>query len=184
MVELPFAYAYFLLSAGLLIGVVESSMATSISVRVHRSWLYLMLLIGVMVGGGIVYEYSLIEEDVRVTRFENLNVGNTESTYRIPDIVLLTQMATLQRASRQRPTPHMTAQQLDDMRRAAMRFPSGGITLRYAIALALNDDIPNSLHTMRVLRGVYGEPFYESAKQMWKQTAEQYPALTAADLPK
>ncbi len=96
----------------------------------------------------------------------------------------MTQMATLQRASRQRPTPLMTPQQLDDMRRAAMRFPSGGIALRYAIALGLNDDLTGALHMMRVLRGVYGEPFYESAKLVWKQTADQYPVLKRVDLPK
>ena len=134
-------------------------------------------------GGCIAYEYLLIEEDTRVTRFENLNVGTTDPTYQPPEIYLLTQMATLQRATRLQPTPIMTTQQLEDMRRAVLRFPKGGLSLRYALALALNGDSTGARQMMKVIRGVYGERYYSFAMVVWHQKAETYADLKAITLP-
>jgi len=183
MVEYPFAYAYFLLAAGLLMGVVDASIAHTRMWKVPRLWVMSVLTVWVMVGGCIAYEYLLIEEDTRVTRFENLNVGTTDAAYRPPQIYLLTHMAALQRATRLQPAPNMTVQQLQDMRGAVLRFPKGGLSLRYAMALALNGDSSGARQMMKVIRGVNGERYYSHAKEVWRQKAEIYADLKAIDLP-
>ena len=183
MVELPFAYAYFLLAAGLLMGVVEASIANTRIGQTRRIWIGLALFMWVLVGATIAYEYLLIEEDTRVTRFENLRVGATDSSYHPPSIRLLTHMAALQRATRQQPAPHMTAQQLDDMRQAVTRFPNGGMALRYAMSLGMNGDAEGARHMMKLIRALYGADFYVAAKYTWIEQFEKNPDLKAIRIP-
>lgn len=177
MVELPFAYAYFLLAAGLLMGVVEASIATTKEGQTRRMWIGLALSTWIVIGAAIAHEYLLIEEDVRVTRFESLRVGVTEESYQPPRILLLTHMAALQRATRQQPSPHMTERQLLDMRHAVARFPNGGMALRYAMALGMNGDPSGARDMMAVIRALYGETYFAAAKNIWNDQASRYPVL-------
>ncbi len=183
MVELSFAYSYFLLAAGLLMGVAEVSLRSRSVWQSQRAATAAAFAIWAGVGACMAYEYTLIEEDVRVTRFENLRVGATDAAYQIPSVHLLSHMATLQRATRLRAKPHMPAQQLEDMRLAVQRIPNGGMTLRYAMALALNDDPAGAVRVMNVLYGVYGPQYYVSAKQVWDDNAQTYPVLQTIALP-
>lgn len=182
LVEFPFAYAYFLIAAGLMMGVVEKSMVSTKTWHVNRLWSGTALVSWMIVGGCIAYEYLLIEEDVRVTRFENLRVGVTDNAYHVPTISLLSHMATMQRASRQQPVLNMTVSQLDDMRRAVLRFPHGGLALRYAMALGLNGDPTGAHHMMVVIRSVYGSVFFSRAKIVWHEQSEKYPVLSTVQI--
>jgi hypothetical protein len=182
MVEYPFAYSYFLLASGVLIGVVEASLDRPKEVFVHRGWLSAVLALWIIIGVGIALDYMFLEEDVRVTRFENLRVGVTDPAYEIPEIRLLTHMAAAQRATRLRPVPNMTAQQLNDMRLAVQRFPNGGLTLRYALAQGLNGDPAGAKRTMAILRGVYGPVYFSNARVVWSEYVEKYVALKSIDI--
>jgi hypothetical protein len=183
MVELPFAYAYFLLAAGLLMGVVEASIATAREGQTRRVWIGLALFTWIIIGAAIAHEYLLIEEDVRVTRFENLRVGVTAESYKPPRILLLTHMAALQRATRQQPSPHMTERQLLEMRHAVVRFPNGGMALRYAMALGMNGDPSGARDMMALIRALYGESYFANAKDIWSDQASRHPDLAAIKLP-
>jgi O-antigen ligase len=183
MVEFPFAYVYFLVLAGLMMGVVEGSQAARKSRAVQRSWSAVALTLWMLVGLAIAYEYLLVEEDLRVTRFENLNVGATDNAYQMPTIRLLTQLAAMQRAMRYKPVPHMDKEQLDELRRVVFRFPHGGMTLRYAMALAMNGEPDEARHMLAILHGMYGDRFYLSAKEVWHDKAEKYPELGAISFP-
>jgi O-antigen ligase len=177
LVEFPFAYAYFLLVAGLMMGIVEASMGASNGWQINRRWSGSALAVWVVVGGYMTYEYLLIEEDFRIVRFENMHVGKTEASYQVPDVWMLSHMATMLKVARQPAVPDMTAQQLDDLRRVSSRLPWGALNLRYAIALGLNGDAAGARHMMAVVHSLYGEGFYRAAKDVWKDTADQYPQL-------
>jgi hypothetical protein len=73
----------------------------------------------------------------------------------------------------------MTESQLEDMRRATTRFPHGGLALRYAMALALNGDPVGASHILAVIRGVYGQRFYDAAEKEWDKKAVRFPQLKA-----
>lgn len=183
LVEYPFAYAYFLLTAGLMMGVVEASLALHHGWRVRRLAFGLALAAWSVVGVAICREYLLVEEDLRVTRFENLRVGATETSYRMPRIHLLTQMAAMESAVRYQPVAHTDAQRLEALRQVAWRFPTGSLTLNYAMALALNGDPAGARHMMATLRGLYGERYYLAASDMWRDKATQHPELRALSFP-
>lgn len=177
MVEYSFSYSYFLLVSGIMIGVVEASLVAAKEFVAPCGLLVASFTLWVIIGVGIARDYMLLEEDVRVTAFENLRVGATDPAYKTPEIGLLTHMATLQRATRLRPVPYMTTQQLHDMRRAVLRFPGGGLALRYAMALGMNGDPLGARHTMAMIRGVYGAGYFKEAKYIWNEQAEKNPVL-------
>lgn len=183
LVEFPFAYAYFLLAAGLMMGIVEASMGPARGWQISRRWSGAALVVWTVIGAYMVYEYLLIEEDFRVVRFENMHVGKTEATYQVPDLWMLSHMTTMLKVARQPAVPGMTAQQLDDLRRVSSRLSWGALNLRYAVALGLNGDAAGARRMMAVVHSLYGENFYSAAKAVWSETADQYPQLKSVSLP-
>ena len=184
MLEFPFAYAYFLLAAGLLMGVVEAStvVARPFNLSVRAGWGVLALLAAI--GGYQSYEYILVEEDYRVARFENLRVGRTPEDYRAPVIRLSTQLKALLSVLRQPAVPAMTAAQMESLRQVSLRFGFRPLVFRYAVALGLNDDPAGASRQMQVLRGMYGEHYYQATKmEMERLAAAEYPQLSAVRLP-
>lgn len=184
MLEFPFAYAYFLLAAGLLIGVAEASTALvpPFSLSVPAGWGMLALLAAI--GGYQSYEYILVEEDYRVARFENLRVGRTPEDYRAPHVRLNTQLAALLSVLRQPAVPAMTSTQMESLRQVSLRFGFRPLVFRYAVALGLNGDPEGASRQMQVLRGMYGERYYQATKmEMERLAAAEYPQLSAVRLP-
>lgn len=181
-VEFPFAYAYFLVAAGLLIGIVEAHhpAARAHASALQRRWMVALAIPWTVAGAWVCYEYLLVEEDFRVVRFENLRIGQTSSAYEIPRIVLLGNLGEMLHAARIRPQPGMTPREIERLRKVALRFPWGALHLRYAYALALNGDPTGAALHMRVVRGMFGAEFFAAAKQELQGMQQRYPDVSAA----
>lgn len=183
LVEFPFAYTYFLFSAGIMMGLVEASMLPARAGLTSRRLAGFVLSVWAVLGAYMVYEYLLIEEDFRVVRFENMRVGKTDTTYQVPDVWMLSHMATMLKVARQPAVPSMTPKQMDDLRRVSARFPWGALNLRYAVAQGLNGDPVGARKTMQMIRNMYGPGFYSAATEVWSERAKTYPQLQAVALP-
>ena len=143
-----------------------------------------MLAIWFTLGSYMVYEYFQVEEDFRVVRFENLKIGQTPGDYEVPDIRLLSHMGSMLRAARQQAVPGMTAEELENLRKASLRFPYGSLGLRNALALGLNGDPAGATRQMAVIRGMYGEGYYQAAVSVLRDLqAEKYPELAKVITP-
>lgn len=184
MLEYPFAYAYFLLTSGFLIGMVEACTPGAKVVKINI-WLYRsVFMVWMIIGIFVAKEYFSIEEDFRVVRFQNLKIGQTPEDYVQPKVQVLSQMAALLKALRLQPAPGMDSQTLEELRLVARRFPMGPVNLRYAIALGLNGDIAGGTLEMRLIRGMYGEAYYQAAKfRLRELEKEKYPQLRAVETP-
>ena len=171
LVEFPFAYSYFLLTAGLMVGIVDGSHRTRKEIKVKTSGMLMVcvLTIPFMVGGYLVYEYLLVEEDFRVVRFENLHVGQTPALYKAPEIYALTQMSAMLHAARQKALPAMTIDELENLRKASSRFAYGSLRLRYAIALGLNGRPDEATVQFAILRGMYGHHYYQAGVSVLRE---------------
>jgi Virulence factor membrane-bound polymerase, C-terminal/O-Antigen ligase len=178
MFEYPFAYSYFLLSAGILIGVVEGSYVSLNILAIRRLACAMVMLLWIPFGCYLVYEYLLIEEDFRVVRFENLNLGRTPPDYLPPKIVLLSHLGNMLQVARMRPTPNMNANDIEKLRKISKRFSYGALNKRYILALALNGQTELARHELAVFKGVYGEAIFNAVKQeMRNMRLTKYPSL-------
>lgn len=184
MLEFPFAYAYFLVPVGLLAGMVEASYPGVKTFALGRRWLASALLLAAVVGSYMVYEYALIEQDYGVVRYERLRIGHTSAEYEVPHIRLFSQMGAMLDANRQKPRPGMRAQELEALRKVALRFAYGGLSLQYALALGLNRDPEGATRQMAVIRGMYGPFYYRVAVDTLRELErEKYPELAQVRTP-
>lgn len=184
MVEYPFAYSYFLVFAGLMVGIVEASHPDAKSMRINVRWASGVLAIWFALGSYMIYEYLLVEEDFRVVRFENLRVGNTPAAYEVPNIRMLSHMASMLRAMRQEPVRNIRAEDLENLRKASLRFPYGTLSLRYALTLGLNGNPEGATREMAMIRGMFGEHYYRAAvNRLRSLQKEKYPELSLVIAP-
>lgn len=184
MLEYPYAYSYFLISVGFLVGIVESSIGASRIFIVDRRWVGVLLAVWVSTGSYLVYEYLLIETDFQVTRFENLRVGQTPEHYVLPTVRVMTHLAAMLRASRQVAASGMTSAEIENLRRVSARFPYGALRFRYALALALNGKPGEASHQMAILKGMYGNIYYGACKdELRRLETEKYPQLASVMTP-
>lgn len=184
LVEYPFAYSYFLLTAGLMVGIVEASHKGIRTFRLDLRWAGGALALWVVLGSYIVYEYLLVEEDFRVVRFENLHIGQTPAAYKVPDVRLLSHLGAMLTAARQQAAPGMSERELENLRKASLRFPYGSLALRNALALGLNGDPQAATHQMAVIRGMYGEYYYQAAVSVLRELQhDKYPELALVSTP-
>lgn len=184
MLEYPFAYAYFLIAAGLMVGVVEAAMVPAKMIVVNVRWAWGFWALWLSAGSYLTYEYFLIEEDFRIVRFENLHIGKTPLTYDIPDVWMASHMAAMLKAARQVPEPNMAKADLENLRKVSQRFAFGALNFRYALALALNGDSVGAGRQMAIIRGMYGDFYYAACKsEMHRLEKEKYPQLVVVVAP-
>lgn len=182
LLEYPFAYAYFLVPAGLLIGVVEASLPGH-RMSVPRIGV-LSLAAGLSLAGGLVgKEYVLIEEDFRMVRFENLRIGHTPAEYDPPDVFLLTHMGAMLKSSRMKPYEGMPPEDIELLRATSSRFAFGALALRYALALGMNGESEEASRQMSIIKAMYGTYYYSAAREVVKELAQSNAGLRLIALP-
>jgi O-antigen ligase len=180
MLEYPFAYAYFLIAAGLMIGIVEATGAPNGTFKVNLRFAWGFLTMWLVVGSYLSYEYFLIEEDFRVVRFENLRIGKTPAAYEVPHVWMISQMAAMLKAARQVATPDMPKADLENLRDASSRFAYGALRFRYAQSLALNGDPIAARKQLDIVRGMYGDVYYAACiAEIRRLQKEKYPQFAA-----
>ncbi|NBW49686.1 MAG: hypothetical protein EBR49_06270 [Betaproteobacteria bacterium] len=178
MLEFPYAYAYFLIPACFLVGILHSQGTIARTSVLGKVAVGVLTAFAMSSGAWMAYEYVLLEEDFRIARFEAMRIGNTPSTYDIPDIRLLTQLQAMSLAARIKPTSKMERNDIENLKNVAQRFPATGLQNRYALALALNDNRVESLRQLGVIKSMQGPVTYAAIEKQWRELAEkEYPQL-------
>lgn len=182
--EFPFAYAYFLIAAGFMVGIIEAGHASVKTIRLGVTGLRGFLAVWMMIGCCIAYEYLLIEEDFRIVRFESSNLGATPGSYEVPNIWMLSHMAAMLKAARQPPEPNMSKVDIENLHKASERFIFGSVRCRYAMALGLNGDPAGANQQLAIIRGMYGDAYYMACQgELRRLQKEKYPQLAAVIAP-
>jgi O-antigen ligase len=184
MLEFPFAYAYLLAPVMFALGAVEASLGVKPVLRIGIKPVAAMLLVTTAVLAWSIVEYLEIEEDFRVARFEALRIGSPPHGHRRPEIMLYTQLGVLLDDARITPTPDMSPEVMQIVKKAALHYPWSATQYRYAVALALNGSPEEAARQIQLMRRMWGEKFYEEVrKQINELAASKYPELRRLNLP-
>jgi len=187
LLEFPFAYAYFLLPAGFVLGLIDHQTRpvpqAAVAARRARPGLW----VAAATYGALVLalgrEYLLVEEDFRITRFENRRIGSTPADYVVPQLHLLNQWGTVLQAMRLRARPGMSDAELAVLDAAARRFSWGALHFRYALALGLNGRSEEAGRQMRLIQALFGPKMYAEARADFLTQHDKYPQLARVAIP-
>lgn len=167
LLEYPFAYAYFLIPGGLLVGLVEAGTYPATRITVPHTWVWFFAGLVIPVGIFSAYEYGLIEEDFRSVRFEQLHMDYAPDSYKPPEIYLVTQLGALLKAQRLSVTTHMTEQDLELLHKVAKRYPDGALRCKLAMAMSANKHAAKAQQQMDIIRSLYSKNYYATCQSQW-----------------
>ena len=179
--EYPYAYAYFLLPAGLLAGAITRGRAPRQQpptvARFACSPMALALgVAGSVLLGALAADYWRLEDDFRMIRFVRANYVNQPQHDYLEQPLMLDQLALLNSTARYRIGPGMSAQQLADMRTVARRHQNTVLQLDYAKALALNGRLDLAQRELALIRSLYASADFLQLEQQWQRWLAQQPA--------
>lgn len=182
MVELPHAYAYFLLPAGLCVGILsrQERVAFNLSRRTYAA----VVAMSIVVAGWIFVEYQKIEADHQLMRFESIGLEQRSADSVAPKVVLLTQLEAFIRFARTQAREGMTEEELRWMEQVAHRYPYPPALMRYALALGLNHRPQEAALELRRLKQIQPAARFEEVRDVWPSLLIRYPRLGKVALPK
>lgn len=181
MVELPHAYAYFLLPAGICIGILcrQQAVAFSLPRPVYAG----LVAASIVVSGWIFVEYQTIEADHRLMRFESIGLEHRSADAVAPKVVLLTQLQDFIQFARTQAREGMTDEEIRWMERVAHRYPYPPALMRYALALGMNHRLEEAALELRRLKQIQSAERFGEVRDAWPSLVKRYPQLGKVSLP-
>lgn len=189
MLEFPFAYAYFLLPVGGILGALQGlqspvTLRTITLTPVARSVGCLALVLGGLLGCKIFLEYLDAEEDMRVMRFELRRLGHTPADYVAPKLTMLTHLDQMLKMGRAKPRRGMSSEELALMGRTNQEISWATLHLNYVVALGINGNPEEAERQLQILRDLYGPATYKQAKaELNSIRLYLYPELSSIKIP-
>lgn len=177
MLELPHAYALFLLPAGLMFGVLEQQFARQRQVVVPRAVMGGLTALLALALAVVAFDYLRAESDLQDTRIRAARIGNL-TPVAAPRLHFLVPFADLLAFLRIEPARGMDAQTLAGMQRVAWRFPSGPNLFRYAQAAALNNRPEDAGRALGLLCHLMLPAECRAAGEAWREIGSvRYPEM-------
>lgn len=186
LLEFPQNYAYFLLPAGLMMGMLDQQLPERRTWQLGRWAGGALLCIATVLVGWVTVDYSMAERGMEQVRFERARIVksvNSPLHSRAPDLHMLTQLRELLRYLHLRGHAGMDAQQLDGMSRLVQRYPADVNLMVYAIAAGLNGRTAAASDALAHLCSMAEPERCTLALAYWHRMAASSPALAAVKLP-
>lgn len=163
LVELPHHYAFFLIPAGMWIGQIESSIHAFGPIKAKYN--LLPQAAALMLAICVLKDYSAVEEDSRLLRFETFRIGALRAKEPSPDAPFLSTLTSFLRFSRMQPRPGMSAVELAQATAITKRYPYALSLSRYAEMLALNGRLPEAIVSFKNIRHMYSVRTYDNLRR-------------------
>jgi O-antigen ligase len=139
LLEFPLQYAYFLIPAGLVMGILNVRLKAHVMGLTPRWSLAVLLLSGALTIGVTLRDYERLDDSYALLRLEQSLIGEGRGPMGgPPDVWVLTHLREWIKLARAKPGANMSAQALRDLENAASAYPSMGSVYLFAKALALN----------------------------------------------
>lgn len=163
MLELPYHYAYFLIPAGIWIGIVDGSIGAQSKFQFRAA-----LGLGVtsfVLCIGVCRDYLAVESDFELARFEYMRVGTLHPISPMSSCSLLSNLTTYTKYLRRNPNEPASQAVLREMGAITERYPYSDALFRYALTLAANGDAAGAAEVFNKIRHVHGEEKYRDLRQ-------------------
>ncbi len=166
MTEYPLHYAYFLLPAGMVAGMLGQMLGAPVAVTTG-----LKPVIALFVGAGIalavtVRDYSHIETGITAIRFESANIKHNLPTTP-PDIWVLTNLRAVIVMARWQPLKGMSSSELDTMKSTTFAYASGNNMVKMAQAYGLNGDKKNAIYWLQIACHTTPKSVCQKIQHIW-----------------
>ncbi|MFI5443785.1 Wzy polymerase domain-containing protein [Polaromonas sp. UC242_47] len=182
MLEYPLHYAYFLLPAGLVAGVLNVRLKFR-PAFISAHWVCMVVLLG---SGAMlavtVRDYIRVESSFADLRFEKARI-HTNNPGSAPELWVLTQLREMIIFGRTEARPNMSDQELVWMRDVTKTYPSPYNAHKLALALALNGQGVEAQLWLKNLCKAFPVQFCEGTRITWAQKALKEPAIAAVPWP-
>lgn len=182
MFEFPLHYAYFLLPAGLMVGVLNVRLGfrppfVVTSWAVMGVWLTAAAMLAVT-----IRDYARVESSFFDLRFEKARI-HTDQPGSAPDVWVLTHLRDLIKYSRMEARANLTANELNWMRNVTKSYPSPVNVREFAMTLALNKQNDEAQQWLRRLCKTYPKEHCRGTKVFWAEQSLKEPAIAAVPWP-
>jgi O-antigen ligase len=182
MLELPHAYAFFLLPVAMMMGFLNARARTPTWFSLPR-WLMGCILLGQFVLLGVVVdEYQRVERALGSARIADAGIYNPRPEP-LKEPVFLAFLRQALENLRMEPRAGVDSADIDRLRRTLQRYPSYGGLFRFAQLAALNGRPDEAQWALSVLCKLNTPAACAAAIDHWRDLAAQLPALAAISTP-
>lgn len=182
MLELPLHHAYFLLPAGLVMGVLNVRLQARPIFVVGRWSVVIVWLVSVALLALLIRDYSRVESSYQALRFEWARI-KTNTRGEPPQVLLLTQWREFIRLARFEPHGDMSASELDWMRQVTSTSPSTAAFHKLAATLAMNQQPIEARLWLEKMCKMVSQPQCEVVRVAWARQSQQNAAMAAVPWP-
>ncbi|WP_148042165.1 PglL family O-oligosaccharyltransferase [Zhongshania marina] len=173
MLEFPFAYAYFLLPAAFLAGLVDLHIS-KLRYRVSKYSVLAVLVICVVFLSVVWRDYRMIEEDFRQMRFESAGLAMANQDGFGVDVLMLNQLQQYILLARTKVSPSMTDDKIFWIEKVCHRYPTTRSMYVYISALTLNGMSKQGGQELLKFRNLFGEKDYLRAFKKLQLLTDEY----------
>lgn len=175
MFEYPLEYAFFLLPMGFLLGLIQGYSQKDSLITFEKNTLLIILICGVILYIVVLIDYSKLEKDMMLARFEVLNIGDLHANHKTPDVILLTQLQAKIALMRTMPKENMSKAEQDLIYKVTSRYTTKGALIKYAQVLALNGNKKGAEEQLYIINKLYDANFsYETLLQLLNDKSLAY----------
>lgn len=178
MLEYPHAYLFFLIPAGLLLGVLQASIAQPAKTLALPRWL---VVIAASLGTVFILlawrDYGLIEQEHQASVLEKHSEFIAKEDQAISNIYLLTHMREYIYFIRLPLQSGYSDAQLNELKDIVTRYPHFYFLLKSAYILALNDQVDEAYHNLLIISGLQSSKKLEQALTYLLDQSTEQPKL-------
>ena len=178
MLEFPHAYLLLLIPAGLLLGILQASVASDgRAYPLPRSVTGCVCVIAALLTAVMWRDYRLIEAEYNKAVLEQHEEFVPREQQDISDVYALTHMRQYIYFIRAPLKTDYSEQQLDEMLAITHRFPHFYFLLKSAYVLAINSHIDEAYELLLLMKGLHRTPGLEQSLGYLLEKSEEHPDL-------
>ena len=166
MTEYPLHYAYFLLPAGMVAGMLSQQLRAPVAVTTSLKPVILLFVSAGVALAVTVRDYTHIENGITAIRLESAFIKHNFPTTP-PDIWVLTDLRAVIVMARWKPEKGMPLEELNTMKSTALVYASGNNMLKTAQAYGLNGDKANATRWLQIACHTTPKSVCQKMQNIW-----------------